>query len=82
MMRAAGFRSTALVTGAGAAEGIGFAIARTLCRSGVSVAITGASKRVEFRAKPVSMYAHSSLTSVLRLKCVGCCRPQARSTSW
>jgi 3-oxoacyl-[acyl-carrier protein] reductase len=50
MMRAAGFRSTALVTGAGAAEGIGFAIARTLCRSGVSVAITGASKRVELRA--------------------------------
>lgn len=40
----------ALVTGAGAADGIGIAIVRTLCKSGVSVAMTGASARVETRA--------------------------------
>ena len=41
---------TALVTGAGAADGIGIAIARELCESGLTVAITGASERVEARA--------------------------------
>jgi 3-oxoacyl-[acyl-carrier protein] reductase len=41
---------TALVTGAGAADGIGIAIARALCESGVTVAITGASARVKDRA--------------------------------
>jgi 3-oxoacyl-[acyl-carrier protein] reductase len=39
-----------LVTGAGASNGIGIAIAQALCRNGVSVAITGASPRVETRA--------------------------------
>lgn len=42
---------TALVTGAGAADGIGIAIARALCQSGLTVAITGASKRIESRAE-------------------------------
>ena len=41
---------TALVTGAGAADGIGFAIARALGRSGLSVALTGASDRIFERA--------------------------------
>jgi len=41
---------TALVTGAGAADGIGIAIARELCESGLQVAITGASARVQARA--------------------------------
>jgi 3-oxoacyl-[acyl-carrier protein] reductase len=41
---------TALVTGAGAADGIGMAIARALCLAGSRVAITGASPRIETRA--------------------------------
>lgn len=41
---------SALVTGAGAADGIGIAIARALCEAGLRVAITGASARVETRA--------------------------------
>lgn len=40
----------ALVTGAGAPDGIGIAIVRALCECGVSVAMTGASARVETRA--------------------------------
>lgn len=43
-------RRSALVTGAGAVDGIGIAIARALCESGAAVAITGASARVETRA--------------------------------
>lgn len=41
---------TALVTGAGAADGIGMAIARALCQAGLTVAITGASTRIGTRA--------------------------------
>jgi 3-oxoacyl-[acyl-carrier protein] reductase len=41
---------SALVTGAGAADGIGFAIARALGRSGLSVTLTGTSARVLERA--------------------------------
>ena len=41
---------TALVTGAGAADGIGIAIAHALCHAGLTVAITGASSRIETRA--------------------------------
>jgi len=41
---------TALVTGAGAADGIGMAIARSLCQAGLTVTITGASPRIETRA--------------------------------
>lgn len=40
----------ALVTGAGAADGIGFSIARALAEAGLSVALTGASERVLDRA--------------------------------
>lgn len=42
---------TALVTGAGARDGIGFAIARNLANRGLSVAICGASARVHARAQ-------------------------------
>ncbi|NTE65526.1 SDR family oxidoreductase [Agrobacterium tumefaciens] len=42
---------TALVTGAGARDGIGFAIARKLAERGVTVAIAGASERIHTRAK-------------------------------
>ncbi len=41
---------SALVTGAGAPDGIGFAIARTLGRAGLSVAITASSDRIYRRA--------------------------------
>lgn len=41
---------SALVTGAGAADGIGIAVARALCEAGLTVAITGASSRIETRA--------------------------------
>ena len=42
---------TALVTGAGARDGIGVAIARTLAKRGLSVAIAGASARIHDRAE-------------------------------
>ncbi len=42
---------TALVTGAGSAEGIGFAVARRLQAAGVSVAITSTTDRIHARAR-------------------------------
>jgi 3-oxoacyl-[acyl-carrier protein] reductase len=42
---------TALVTGAGARDGIGFAIARSLAKRGLTVAIAGASPRIHTRAE-------------------------------
>lgn len=42
---------TAIVTGAGSAEGIGFAIARRLLRDGATVAITATTERIHERAK-------------------------------
>ncbi|RWH27321.1 SDR family NAD(P)-dependent oxidoreductase [Mesorhizobium sp.] len=42
---------TALVTGAGAADGIGVAVARALGHAGLAVAITASSHRVEQRAE-------------------------------
>lgn len=42
---------TALVTGAGAHDGIGVAIARSLAKRGLSVAIAGASARIHDRAE-------------------------------
>ena len=42
---------TALVTGAGSAEGIGFAIARKLAERRLKVAISGASERIHQRAQ-------------------------------
>ena len=41
----------ALISGAGSAEGIGFAIARRLAREGVRVLLTASSERVQQRAK-------------------------------
>ena len=41
---------TALVTGAGAADGIGFACARQLCHMGATVVLTATSDRVHERA--------------------------------
>ncbi len=44
----------ALVTGAGAADGIGFAVARALCARGAAVAITATSPRVHERAEELA----------------------------
>jgi 3-oxoacyl-[acyl-carrier protein] reductase len=43
-------QQTAIITGAGSAEGIGFAIARRLHRSGLHVAITSTTDRIHTRA--------------------------------
>ncbi|MEP6566603.1 MAG: SDR family NAD(P)-dependent oxidoreductase, partial [Mesorhizobium sp.] len=48
--------STALVTGAGARDGIGVAIARQLARKGLAVSITGASERVHARAEELRAF--------------------------
>src|SRR5579859_1057297 len=42
---------TAIVTGAGSAEGIGFAIARRLHAAGAQVAITSTTERIHDRAR-------------------------------
>src|ERR1700719_2652900 len=42
---------TAIVTGAGSAEGIGFAIARKLLAAGAHVAITSTTERIQERAR-------------------------------
>src|SRR5260370_41664497 len=42
---------TAIVTGAGSAEGIGFAIARKLHAAGARVAITSTTERIQERAR-------------------------------
>jgi len=61
--------STALVTGAGAPDGIGIAIARRLAGQGLAVFITGASERIharaaELRAQGLDVTSHrADLTS-------------------
>jgi 3-oxoacyl-[acyl-carrier protein] reductase len=49
---------TALVTGAGSAAGIGFAIARQLHAAGAQVAITATTDRIHMRAKELDPYGH------------------------
>jgi len=46
---------TALVTGAGSAEGIGFAVARKLHTAGVRVAITSTTERIHTRARELDI---------------------------
>src|SRR5262245_56117054 len=58
---------TALVTGAGAADGIGIAIARALWEAGLAVAITGASTRVEARAAELRAAGHDVRVAVADL---------------
>jgi 3-oxoacyl-[acyl-carrier protein] reductase len=48
----------ALVTGAGAAGGIGFAIARALAAAGARVAITATTARIHDRAAEIGAFAH------------------------
>jgi 3-oxoacyl-[acyl-carrier protein] reductase len=51
---------TALVTGAGSADGIGFAAARLLAQLGAAVAITSTTERIHERARELggNVYAH------------------------
>lgn len=56
MTRLAG--RVALVTGAGSAEGIGFAIARTLAAAGARVCITATTARIQARAEELGAMAH------------------------
>ncbi len=48
----------ALITGAGSAEGIGFAIARALRDAGARVAITATTARIHDRAAELGVHAH------------------------
>ncbi|MGL4236122.1 SDR family NAD(P)-dependent oxidoreductase [Tabrizicola sp.] len=48
----------ALVTGAGAAGGIGFAIARALAGAGAKVAVTATTGRIHDRATELSVFSH------------------------
>ncbi|QUD86680.1 SDR family NAD(P)-dependent oxidoreductase [Phenylobacterium montanum] len=57
----------ALVTGAGAADGIGFAIARGLARAGLAVHLTGASERVLARAAEIRADGGKAEASVFDL---------------
>lgn len=59
----------ALVTGAGAPDGIGFAIARGLARAGLSVHLTGASPRVLDRARELAAEGLTAEASVFDLSC-------------
>lgn len=49
---------TALVTGAGGVDGIGFAIARKLAQKGLAVFMTGASNRIHLRAGELQAEGH------------------------
>ncbi|WP_431246604.1 SDR family NAD(P)-dependent oxidoreductase [Leifsonia xyli] len=58
---------TALVTGAGSAQGIGFAIARRLAEAGVGVHLTGHSDRVLDRAAELAAEGHAATASTCDL---------------
>lgn len=58
---------TALVTGAGGADGIGFAIARKLAQKGLVVFITGASDRIHLRAEELRAQGYSVTSHVADL---------------
>lgn len=56
----------ALVTGAGSAEGIGFATARSLAAAGARVAITSTTKRIFERLETLGA-GHAALTADLTI---------------
>jgi 3-oxoacyl-[acyl-carrier protein] reductase len=66
-MNLPGLPRSALVTGAGAADGIGMAVARIFCRAGVQVSLTGASARVEARAAELREEGHDARAVVADL---------------
>jgi 3-oxoacyl-[acyl-carrier protein] reductase len=58
---------TAIVTGAGSAEGIGFAIARKLLAAGAHVAITSTTERIQERARELDVSGKRVLAFVADL---------------
>lgn len=58
---------TALVTGAGGPDGIGFAIARKLSQKGLAVCITGASERIHLRAQDLQALGYDVTSHVADL---------------
>lgn len=58
---------TALITGVGSADGIGFAIARKLCDLGTAVFVTSASPRCLDRAKELRFAGHRAEAAVCDL---------------
>lgn len=60
-------RQTAVVTGAGSAEGIGFAVARRLQSAGVRVVITSTTDRIHFRARELNADGEGDLSFIADL---------------
>ncbi len=58
---------TALVTGAGGPDGIGFAIARKLAQQGLTVFMTGASDRIHLRAEELREQGYDVISYVADL---------------
>ncbi len=58
---------TALVTGVGAPDGIGFAVARQLARQGARIAVTATSERVHERASELKSDGHEVVSLVADL---------------
>ena len=60
-------RQTAVITGAGSAEGIGFAIARRLLSAGVRVVITSTTDRIHSRARELNAGGEGGLSFIADL---------------
>src|SRR5437879_10030187 len=60
-------KQTAVITGAGSAEGIGFAIARRLYASGVRVVITSTTERIHARARELDAGGEGVLSFIADL---------------
>src|SRR5258706_6127635 len=58
---------TAVITGAGSAEGIGFAIARRLHAAGVRVVITSTTERIHVRARELDATGEAVLSFIADL---------------
>src|SRR5260221_10851192 len=58
---------TAIVTGAGSADGIGFAIARRLLRDGAQIAITSTTERIHERARELDASSKNVVAGVADL---------------
>src|SRR5262249_8597116 len=60
-------KQTAVITGAGSAEGIGFAVARRLQDAGVRVVISSTTERIHTRARELDAGGHGVLSFVADL---------------
>jgi len=83
-------KQTAVITGAGSAEGIGFAVARRLHAAGVRVVITSTTDRIHARARELDAGGEGVLSFIATLPSkptsrdlsIPCSRAQAVSTFW